>query len=267
MHAGQHYDGEAGHGEIDCLVSGAVPVVVEVKSQSLTDAGRRGQRRRISRVADDVVAKSFDQTKRAAEYIESGGRAFSDREGGGEVERLPEVVESALRVVVTFERMDPLALAAAELIDADDEPVWVTNLADLLMVADVLADPAGFLTYVEARGKAVAAGLQIYMESDALGGYLIDRLETIVAKAVSVRDDNTRVTLSYCSTAINEYFTLSEMRGDAPNPGTGVPAPIRDALSGCADGFSAAWWALAGGDGHAHRPLAFVAQVRAPPQG
>ena len=81
VHTNVHYDGAGGHGEIDCLVGGGTPVVVEVKSQSVTDSGRRGGRARLERVAKELLERSVDQTGRASDYINNGGRWFAPSEG------------------------------------------------------------------------------------------------------------------------------------------------------------------------------------------
>jgi hypothetical protein len=81
VHANVHYDGASGHGEIDCLVGGGTPVVVEVKSQSVTEPGRRGSRVRLERVARELLGRSFDQTGKASDYINGGGRQLPRGKG------------------------------------------------------------------------------------------------------------------------------------------------------------------------------------------
>lgn len=242
VRANQHYDGTEGHGEIDCLVAGGKPLLAEVKSHSLTDLGRRGHRSRLDRVADDVVTKSFDQARRASEYIGGGGREFARKEGDEQVTLLPPNVGAPIELVVTFERMDPVTLSASELAqNASPRAVWVTNLADLLMVRDVLPDPAEFLHYAATRSVAAEIRLQIYMESDALNGYLIDRLAPILARSETSEDDRL-VSLGYSSSDINSYFTGREVGLEVEGLSTGVPEPIRDALRSCVDQYSLDWW-------------------------
>ena len=174
----QFYDSCEASGEIDAIVVGSTPVLCEVKSHRLPDRVRIGDRPRTERIADEVVTKSFKQTRRARTYIlEEGGRQFAERQGAQPVELLRGAVTDVILIAVTLERLDPLAMAAGELaVGHQPYRIWVTNLADLLMVRDVLDDPASFLHYARTRGMAFERGIQIYVESDALGEYLASRL-------------------------------------------------------------------------------------------
>ena len=112
----QDHAGNDGPGEIDSLVTGFTPVIMEVKSRGLTEKGHRGDRRLIQSVARDVVGKSFEQTHRARNWIiEEDGRRFATRQGGPMVRRLDDEVTDPVEIVVTLERMDPLAAAAGKL--------------------------------------------------------------------------------------------------------------------------------------------------------
>jgi hypothetical protein len=246
VYGNQHYNGADGHGEIDCLVAIGTPIVVEVKSHALTESGRRGHRPRIERVARSVVSESFDQTRRARSYIEAGGRDFAEHQGRDSVRRLPAVVGNPVEVVVTLERMDPLATGAEELSgDRHTGGVWVTNVADFLMACDVLDDPAALLHYALTRCKAASLGIQIYVESDALGGYLVDRLSGLIDAAEECDDENMRFALDYSSTEINRFFTLAELGIETELPSTGVPAVLRDTLRTSVPQYSLAWTTIA----------------------
>jgi hypothetical protein len=233
-HARQHFVAHAGPGEIDSLVAGARTVIAEAKSHALTEPGRRGHRPRIERVADDTVESGLTQTARAAHYILSEhGRSFAARQGGDLVDRLPPEVESCLEIVVTLERMDPIATNSLRLSNRA-RPAWVTSLADFLMVIDILDNPATLLDYVERRATAVSVGIEIIMESDALEGYLNDRLSSIIDTARASGDD-TSVMLGYGSTAINAYFTEVELGIDHTKPNRGIPEPALHALAATFD--------------------------------
>lgn len=73
----------------------------------------------------------------------------------------------------------------------------------------------------------------VYVESDALGGYLIDRLRSQLAKAAE--NPGTPVVLGYTSSQINEYFTAAEVGVSPSRPTTGVPREVVDALRKCID--------------------------------
>ena len=243
----QHYVGNDGPGEIDTLVTGFTPIIVEVKSRGLTEQGRRGYRRRVQSVARDVVGKSFQQTHRARHYIiEEGGRRFANRQGGPMVRRLDDEVTDPVQIVVTLERMDPLATAAGKLAGTDQSRnVWVTNLADFLMVRDILSDPVSFLYYAQTRGRTSELGIHIYTESDALGRYLDDRLTPLVDRAMETAGENWETLLGYSGTEINQYFTMAETGTNPEKPGTGVPRVLMDALKNTASQDPPSWAIIA----------------------
>ncbi len=242
----QHYDGMEGHGEIDCLVASASPIVTEVKSRALTEKGRRGHQRRIGTVADDVVMKSFEQTRRASNYILEDGREFAERQGAESVRLLPTDIAEVIEIVVTLERMDPLATAAGELAPDDRTArVWVTNLADFLMIRDVLDDPASFLHYARTRGETSGYGIQVFTETDALGEYLVNRLTPLIDRAVESSEDELRIVLGYSSAEINKYFMSLELGIAVEKLATGVPSIVIEALRSCASRYPEAWVSVA----------------------
>ncbi len=250
----RHYDNSAGdHGEIDVLTVGEWPLVVEAKSQSLTASGRRGAPRRVARVADDAIGAAIAQTTRARDYVMAErGRSFSATEGGPPSVCLPDSVVGLDEIVVTFERMDPLALESAGLVGEERRRPWALCAADLLMLTDVLVDPASFHHYARTRRSALEHGVRIYVESDALGGYLIDRLSSQIAAAMA--NPGTAVTLGYTSWAVNDYFTRLEVGLDAAVPTTGVPGDVRAALADVLGGDTGgAWVAAADAVMSAHR--------------
>ncbi len=241
VHASQHYDCPSGSGEIDCLVAAATPLLVEVKSRSLTEQGRTGHRPRIARVADDVVIEAVEQTERATQYILGhGGREFSKKQGGVPTRLLPEEVGETVQVTVTLDRMDPIALSAPDLAGEANPPcVWMTNVADLLMVSDVLTDPASFMHYARTRARAAELGVGVFTESDALGAFLVDRLTPAIDRAEA--DPGVRLLLGYSSAEINNYFTLLEVGMNAERPDISIPVAVLDALAECSDDYSEAW--------------------------
>lgn len=243
----QHYDSSDGHGEIDCLVVGSTPIIAEVKSRALTEQGRRGLRRRVKDVAEDVVTKSFEQTLRAREFIAGeGGRGFSDRQGGRKNQLLADDLADPIEIVITLERMDPLGMAAAKFADIQpNRTIWVTNLADFLMVRDILRDPASFLHYAHSKGSASSLGVNALMESDALGAYLTDRLASFIGVAGETQNQFDEFFLGYSSTEINQYFTMSEAGANPEKPDTGVPPDVLEALRTFAPDYSRAWTTVA----------------------
>ena len=243
----QHYDGGEGHGEIDCLVVSSSPVVTEVKSRALTEKGRRGHRSRIKTVADDVVAKSFEQTRRSSRYIlEDGGREFAERQGAKPVRLLVTDITEVIEIAVTLERMDPLTTSAGELATGDRTArIWTTSLADFLMVRDVLDDPASFLHYARTRGQTADYGIQVLTESDALGEYLVNRLALLIDRVSKDSEEDLRIYLGYCGAEINKYFLSLELGIEVGKPSTGVPSILLESLRSCASDYPEAWVAVA----------------------
>ena len=75
-----------------------------------------------------------------------GGRLFADKQGKKPRRLLGDEVADTVLIAVTLERMDPLAMVSSELaIENHPARIWVTNIADFLMVRDILDDPASFL--------------------------------------------------------------------------------------------------------------------------
>lgn len=238
----QHYVGREGPGEVDVLVTVDWPLVVEAKAHSLTDQGRRGAPLRVNRVADDAIEAALTQTRRARAYVEDeAARPFAARQGGLAVERLPGSVRGVTEVVVMFERMDPLALHGPELVGQDGREVWIVCLADLLMVRDILRGPAEVHHYARVRAAMAACGPSVFMESDALGAYLVDRIGP--PRAAAERDPEAAVFIGYESELINEYFTLMELGRPIDPPTSGVPEPVSSALAAVVP--TAACWSQA----------------------
>lgn len=230
----QHYtSASSGPGEIDVLVTTEWPLVVEAKAHRLTESGRRGAPLRVTRVAEDVIDAALMQTARARHYIvDEGRREFADRQGGPKTERVTAVAHDITEVVVTFERMDPLVMHGPRLVGREERPVWIVCLADLFMVRDILSDAGAFHHYCRVRATMTTAGPLVFMESDALGSYLIDRIKP--QRDAAAEQPDAVVMIGYESTAINEYFTELELGREAPRPTTGVPAAVAVALTATA---------------------------------
>lgn len=244
VHRNVHYDGADGHGEVDCLIGGGTPVVVEVKSQSVTEPGRRGNRARLKRVSKEILERSSDQTGRASNYIIAGGRQFASKQGAEAHQLLDDAVIAPIQIVVSFEGIDPLAISMAALIKSEvPRNVWVTDLADFLVVRDFLGDPGSFLHYAKARSDP--AGPISYMESDAVTGYLEDRL-TSQSESLLSPDGLEGQLLRYNSGLINDYYTKTELGYPAERLRLGIPGEICQALraTGVREN-SILWWRVA----------------------
>ena len=238
------YPRDERHLEIDCLVAGFNPIVIEAKSKPLSDEGRRGNPDQIQKVAKEVARNSFLQTAEACSYIvEEGGRHFSDKSLKASEKLLPDEIGVPIEIVVTMESMDPLTMAAQS-ITQDDPPreVWVTNLVDLMMVANILNDPASFTHYARIRGRLAGIdSLRVIQELDLLEMYLHDRCEPLLERIVDPELENTFFFLNYRDGRIDRFYRASSLGYDAIKPTTGVPSVILEALRHCSGNSSHEW--------------------------
>lgn len=226
----RHYESPSGEvGEIDTLVLSEWPLVVEGKAISLTEAGRQGKARRVETKLAEILEKALGQTNRALSYIlEEAGREFSPEPSSRAEKLLPDSVSGGTAVVVTFERMDPLAFSGLDALDSFHRPTWVVSLTDMLMVAEVLTTPGEFSHYVKTRGSMAGSKVLAASEADLLGAYLTDRLRIIDRPSSNEFD---RVIIGYSADELNEFYTSRELGLDTKKPGTGIPADVTDALA------------------------------------
>jgi hypothetical protein len=230
VHSTQHYDLASGeHGEIDALVCTEWPLVVEAKAIALTESGRRGAPRRVDTKVKEILSKALDQTDRALTYVlGEGGRSFAPTENGRLVELLPDDVPGGTAVIVTFERIDPFSSSGLAVAGDVNRPTWVVSLTDLLMVADILTDPAAFHHYARTRAGMHDAEASAAAEADALGAYLLDRLR-IVHQSPS--EDAARIFIGYSCEALNDFYTRQEAGLEARKPSTEVSDEVAGALA------------------------------------
>lgn len=228
VHSTQHYDLASGdHGEIDSLVCAEWPLVVEAKAIALTERGRRGYADRVDKKIGEILGKALDQTDRALKYIlDEGGRTFAPTENGKTKQLLPDDVSGGTAVIVTFERIDPFASGGLAVAGNVNRPTWVVSLTDLLMVADILSDPAAFHHYARTRASMYSAQASTLAEADALGSYLLDRLSVLNAAG-----DDTSIFVGYSCDALNNFYTRREAELKSEKPTAGVSDEVVDALA------------------------------------
>lgn len=233
----QHYDPASGvHGETDSLVCAEWPLVVEAKAIALTESGRRGAPRRVDTKLKDILGKALDQTDRALTYVlDEGGRSFAPTANGKLTQLLPDDVSGGTAIIVTFERIDPFASGGLAVAGNVNRPTWVVSITDLLMVADILTDPAAFHHYARTRADMHSMRASAFAEADALGAYLLDRLSVLDSAA-----EDARLLIGYSCEALNNYYTRHEAGLEAEKPTTGVPEEVARAL---ADSLRAPGWA------------------------
>lgn len=230
VRSGHHYDLSSGeHGEVDTLVCAEWPLVFEAKAIALTESGRQGAPGRVDKKLKEILGKPLDQTDRALTYIvDEGGRSFASTQRGKLVDVLPGKVAGGTAIIVTFERIDPFASAGLEVAGDVKRPTWVVSLTDLLMVADILTDPAAFHHYARTRANMYSAGASTFAEADALGAYLGNRLSVLQG---GLAEQATRVIIGYSCAALNDFYTRQECALETTKPTTGVPEQVTRALA------------------------------------
>ncbi|WND60043.1 hypothetical protein QQA43_30820 (plasmid) [Mycolicibacterium vanbaalenii] len=230
VHSSQHYTlGSGGKGEIDALVCTEWPLVVEAKAIALTESGRRGAPGRVDKKLEEILGKALDQIDRALIYIlDEGGRSFAPTESGRQISLLPDDIGGGTAIIVTFERIDPFASGGLAAAGDVNRPTWVVSLTDLLMVADILSDPAAFHHYAQTRAGMHSAEASAAAEADALGAYMLDRLRIVDQ---STTEEAARILIGYSCESLNDFYTRQEMGLEATKPTAGVPTEITGALT------------------------------------
>jgi len=228
-HASVSYPAE-GRPDVDCVVS--VPgdaLVIECKAHLMTGAGRRGAPGRLATKFDELVTKPAKQAERFADHIRSGGSAYE--RSGSEIALPLDGNPTLPRIVITYERVDPLAsLGAARTGSTATTATWVLPLADLLVVADLLPWPSMFWHYATTRWRqAQYENILIVTEIDVLGLFLSDNsvFESLKDKATL----DVRAIVAPAAQKINDYYTAHpdiRLRFDKPVPR--LPVTVLESL-------------------------------------
>jgi hypothetical protein len=224
-----HYSAD-GRPDVDCLV--IVPrdvLVVECKAHLMTAAGRRGAPDRLSKKFDELVSKPSMQAARFANHLRNGGTVY------GRFQRnLPIIVDNSSilpRMVVTYERVDPLAAQGATLAEAtSNQRAWVLSLADLLTLVDLLASPSTFWHYAVSRWlQSNEKALFVQSEVDMLGIFLENK--DAFGELIEVARSKQGIVIGPAAHAINDYYTgLTKKEKGKRRPVVAVPPFATDAL-------------------------------------
>jgi len=132
VHANVHYDGASGHGEIDCLLAAAH------RSSSRSSPVRHRLWRRGTE--PDLSASQGCPRRSSAQTGKSA--TTSSRRKRLRPEEEPRPISSCttshtpVQIVVSFEGIDPLTISMSALISPSARTVWITDLADFLVVRD-----------------------------------------------------------------------------------------------------------------------------------
>lgn len=221
VHTAVTYPADGQRPDIDVLVAtpGAT-LVVEAKGGRFTNPARRGAPDRVRKKTREFVDKALEQNARTIEHLRQGA---SDLRGKNKrrvtIPNAPHIAS----VIVTLDRVDPFA---THLPDggkrgaAPDGGTWLVNLADLLMVADILCHPAEFYAYAQIRAQITHAGApRIFVEADALGTWCEHRITPTPSRPGEL------VLLDTTSQLMNDYYTHT------PTDPTNQPPPRPPARS------------------------------------
>jgi len=210
VHAGVTYPVEESDAEVDVLVSlpGAT-LIVECKGGRVSREGRRGAPRRVERHIQDIVERANTQNARTAQALKDGTEFRTSAKHSLGVER----DATPFPITVTLERVDPFSafLGASEEASGDEQS-WILNLADLILLADVLESPSDFMAYVEVRRRMLNSRTRILVEADALGSWCEDRL----TRLDRLPDPSTGAwidVVSRTSEWMNDYYTVEALTG------------------------------------------------------
>ena len=220
-----------GRPDVDCVVR--VPrdaLVVECKAHSLTPSGRRGAPKRISTKFDELVTKPSKQAARLADHLCRGNTIFDTND---QELSFPVDEQSMLpRIVVTYERVDPLASSAPLLsIEGDKEPAWVLPLTDLLVVTDLLPSPSAFWYYAITRWQqSQEQRLSVPSEIDILG-LLFSSIDLFRSLTEHLKSRE-RIDVGPSGQEINNYYTGSQAAStaDRKKPAIAIPPLVLNAL-------------------------------------
>ncbi len=177
------------------LVLGHVAIVLEAKSNRLTQVARTGAAQRLWLELGPIITKAADQAERLRGVLQSSDtlriRSANDLLHAGAVERnsdlnIKEVTE-IFTIALSLEDLNYVATVTADLVESGliDEGVpspWVVNLHDLEVAASLFAHPAIFIQFLGLRRDVAADGRVVAVdELDYVMLYLSGRLTEIVA--------------------------------------------------------------------------------------
>jgi hypothetical protein len=231
-----------GRPDVDCVVK--VPrdaLIVECKAHSLTPSGRRGAPKRISTKFDELVTKPSKQAARFAGHLCKGSTIFNSN--GQELSFTVDEQSILPRIVVTYERVDPLASSAPLLsTQGDKERAWVLSLADLLVVVDLLPSPSAFWYYAITRWQqSQEQRLHVPSEIDILGLFFSSAdLFTSLTEHLKSKE---RIDVGPSGQEINNYYTGSRVApaGNRQKPAISIPPLVLNALDRMLETSSDRW--------------------------
>lgn len=204
---GLFYDFAGRHYELDgLLMFDQYIFLIEGKAGIASQAGRRGATKSIVSDLKDLVRDPRDQASRASEFIRSQvAPVFSLKDGT----KVPIDKATSSEIVTLSITLDDMGIFTSELAEIQElgvlpkgELAWAIYLPDLMIVTEILQNPAQFLHYVGWRRSLFESkGVRCKDEVNWLGIYLKEGPEKLAPPA-----DFQFLTFSTYTTDIDEYF-------------------------------------------------------------
>jgi hypothetical protein len=236
--------------ENDTIVSlPGLTLLVETKGGRFSAPGRRAAPLRVEKHAKELVEDGAKQNRRTAAAI-ADGKILTAKDG----RRVPvDPLDDVLPIVLTLDRVDPFSTYLGQPPEGGaDERNWVVNLADLVMLADILPIPEEFVAYARRRLRMLREGVRVFVEADCLGHWCEDRTAKI-QKIVDPSGRGVRM-VGETSDLMNEYFTQVALREFEPEslehrprvdkPTTGIPSHVLRSLEAERVGSNREWASL-----------------------
>ncbi|HEV2567955.1 hypothetical protein [Sphingomonas sp.] len=198
-----------------------VMIVAEAKAHHLTPEGLRGAPDRVRRHVRDLILEPSIQSARLEQVVDAARSGSEDARGVLAAAGLPpaEGIEQVIRISITLDDLSVISAAEPELREAGwipdgHELAPMMNIADLMVVADVLDQPIDFIHYLAERGPFQRTFELLGDELDFLGLYLETGFN------LGKQEDRMRFSPSGMSAPIDRHY-------DAVHAGSGLPNPLR----------------------------------------
>jgi hypothetical protein len=222
-------------------------LVVEVKGGRFTESARRGSPGRVKKKSEEIIDKALDQNIRAWNYLNARTDGITHWSGK---KLLIDPASHIVGLVVTLDHIDPFYG------DVSDDILSrrgafknaILSLSDLLMVADILGNPAECFAYLSRRAEiATDHEFRVATEADVLGTWCTER----IPRNVRAQAEREVRGLPTGNEALNEYYssyttsTLLPEHEVGPKPSSGMLTQVTAYLDSLYAHRSPTWAKLA----------------------
>ncbi len=198
-------------------------LIAEAKANHLTPQGLRGAPDRVKRHIRELVVDPSLQSARLETIVREAQAGSADARAAAIEAGIatPEAIERIIRVSVSLDDLSVLSSAEGEFreagwVSADHELAPMMNIADLIVVADILERPVAFLHYLAERGPFQRKFELVGDELDFLGLYLATGFN------IGNIPPDTRFSPTGMSEHIDRYYDAKDAGMVAPKPKAGI---------------------------------------------